>query len=78
MARNRRTLSMKSHGQAADLGLPAEEAMRKVRAVIIPAIAALGLAGALLGPAAASAVTAGHSGAVHVQASAKTKMFYHG
>jgi hypothetical protein len=50
--------------------------MRKVRAVIIPAIAALGLAGALLGPAAASAVTAGHSGAVHVQATGK--MFYHG
>ena len=69
---------MKSHGQAADLGLPAEEAMRKVRAVIIPAIAAFGVAGVLLGSAAGPAVAAGHSGAVHVQASAKTKMFYHG
>ena len=77
MARNRRTLCMKSHGQAADLGLPAEEPMRKVRAVIIPAIAAFGVAGVLLGSAAGPAVAAGHSGAVHVQTSAK-KMFYHG
>ena len=52
--------------------------MRKVRAVIIPAITALGVAGVLLGSVAGPVVAAGHSGAVHVQASAKTKMFYHG
>jgi hypothetical protein len=76
MARNRRTLGMKSHGQAADLGEPRRNPMRKVRAAIIPAITALGVAGVLLGSAAGPAVAAGHSGAVHVQATGK--MFYHG
>jgi hypothetical protein len=54
--------------------------MRIGRAIIIPAVFALGVAGSLLSGAALPAA-AGHSASVHVQAAAAKshpRMFYHG
>jgi hypothetical protein len=57
-----------------------EETMRIGRAIIIPAILALGVAGTVL-PGAEIAMAAGHAPAVHLQTTAHpmiTGTYYHG
>ena len=60
--------------RAADLGKRHGGVMRIVRAIIIPVILALGMAGSILAASAAPAIAAVHHGAKHAHVSA---MYYH-
>ena len=63
---------------AADLGIPMEEVMRIGRAIIIPAIVALGVAGSTLAVT-ATPLAAAHTSNVHVvaQAPVGSNVFLH-